>query len=149
MNGRPRLSWEDTAMNLAFNIAEFRSEDPYVQVGSCIIKHDKSILVGYNGAPTGLDLDWKNRDERRDWVFHAEANVLNRVLPNETYILAATHIPCGECLKIIKQKEINTVYYSIESPQYDPIKVKKLAIKYQINLIRHSYGTTNTTNRVD
>lgn len=136
MSGRKRLSWEETAIKLAFNIAEYRSEDLYVQVGAVIIKHDNSILLGYNGAPKGMSLDWSNRDLRREWVLHAESNVLNRVLPGETKLLAVTHIPCKDCLKIIKQKEIQIVYYSIESQQYDPENVKKLAIQYDIKLIQ-------------
>jgi deoxycytidylate deaminase len=75
--GRNRLNWAQTAINLAYDIAKYRSEDPYVQVGACIIKKDKSMLLGYNGAPSGVDIDWANRDKRRARVLHAEANVLN------------------------------------------------------------------------
>ena len=135
-SGRTRLTWPETAIRLAFNIAEYRSQDIFLQVGACIIKNDNSIILGYNGAPKNMEMDWSNRDERRKWVFHAESNVLNRVLPGETKLLAVTHIPCGDCLKIIKQKEIDTVYYSIESPQYDPNSVKKMAEQYRIKLIQ-------------
>lgn len=131
-----RLSWPQTALNLAFNIAKYRSEDPYVKVGACIIKKDKSILLGYNGAPKGMQMDWSNRDERRKWVFHAESNVLNRVLPGETELLAVTHIPCSDCLKIVKQKEIKTVYYSIRSEQYNPSVVENMAKLFEIELIQ-------------
>ena len=75
---RERLSWEDTAINLAFQIADYRSEDPYVQVGAVAVKKDKSIILGYNGAPSGIEIDWSNRDERRKRVLHAEANVRER-----------------------------------------------------------------------
>lgn len=134
-----RLTWEQTALNLAFDIAKYRSEDPYVKVGACIIKKDKSILLGYNGAPKGMTMDWSNRDERRKWVFHAESNVLNRVLPGEAELLAVTHIPCVDCLKVIKQKEINTVYYSIRSEQYSPAVVENMAAMFQIKLIQLNY----------
>ena len=134
-----RLTWEQTALNLAFDIAKYRSEDPYVKVGACIIKKDKSILLGYNGAPKGMTMDWSNRDERRKWVFHAESNVLNRVLPGEAELLAVTHIPCVDCLKVIKQKEINTVYYSIRSEQYSPAIVENMAAMFQIKLIQLNY----------
>lgn len=136
-----RLTWEQTALNLAFDIARYRSEDPYVKVGACIIKKDKSIILGYNGAPKGMTMDWSNRDERRKWVFHAESNVLNRILPGEAELLAVTHIPCVDCLKVIKQKEINTVYYSIRSPQYSPEVVDKMADMFQIKLIQLNYVT--------
>ena len=137
-----RLGWEQTAMNLAFDIAKYRSEDPYVKVGACIIKKDKSIVLGYNGAPSGMTMDWSNRDERRKWVFHAESNVLNRVLPGETWLLAVTHIPCMDCLKVIKQKEIDTVYYSIRSPQYNPEQVEEVAKLFNIQLIEQHYSVT-------
>jgi dCMP deaminase len=140
MNARIRLSWEETALNLAFDIAKYRSEDPYVQVGACVIKHDNSIILGYNGAPKNMKLDWSNRDERRKWVFHAEANALDKVLPGDAKLIAVTHIPCNDCLKIIKRKEINTVYYSIESLQYDPDSVKEMAKLYNINLIQLRYS---------
>jgi deoxycytidylate deaminase len=136
-----RLSWEQTAINLAFDIAKYRSEDPYVKVGACIIKQDNSIVLGYNGAPAGMVMDWSNRDERRKWVFHAESNVLNRILPGEAKLLAVTHMPCVECLKVIKQKEINTVYYSIRIPQYSPEVVDKMADMFQIKLIQLNYVT--------
>lgn len=136
-----RLTWAQTAMNLAFDIAKYRSEDPYVKVGACIIKKDKSIVLGYNGAPKGMNMDWSNRDERRKWVFHAESNVLNRILPAEAELLAVTHIPCVDCLKVIKQKEIDTVYYSIRSEQYSPAVVENMADMFQIKLIQLLYVT--------
>jgi deoxycytidylate deaminase len=136
MNGRNRLSWEETALNLAFDIAKYRSEDPYIQVGACVLKNDNSIILGYNGAPSGMSLDWSNRDKRRKWIFHAEANVLNRILPGETKLLAVTHMPCSDCLKIIKQKEIDVVYYKLELEQYDPGKVKQIANIYNIKLVK-------------
>lgn len=134
-----RLTWEQTALNLAFDIAKYRSEDPYVKVGACIIKKDKSIVLGYNGAPSGMTMDWTNRDERRKWVFHAESNVLNRILPGEAELLAVTHLPCIECLKVIKQKEINTVYYSIQIPQYNPEQVEQTAKLFNVELKQLHY----------
>ena len=60
--GRPRLSWEETALRLAYGIADYRSQDPYVQVGAAIIKQDNDIVVGYNGPPAGIEIDWSDRD---------------------------------------------------------------------------------------
>ena len=134
-----RLNWPQTAMNLAFDIAKYRSEDPYVKVGACIIKKNKDIVLGYNGAPANMQLDWSNRDERRKWVFHAEANALTRILPGEAILLAVTHIPCIDCLKDIKMKAIDTVYYSIRSEQYNPQMVEEIASIYKINLIKLDY----------
>ena len=50
------------------------------------------MFLGYNGAPSGVDIDWSDRNARRERVLHAEANVLNFVKPNEVELLACTHL---------------------------------------------------------
>ncbi len=137
--GRDRLNWPETAINLAFDIAKYRSEDPYVQVGAVIIKKDGSMFLGYNGAPSGVDIDWSDRDARRSRVLHAEANVLNFVKPDEVELLACTHLPCKECLKMIAQKRIEKVYYSNELKGYDSSLTFKLAEEFGINIIKVNY----------
>ena len=137
--GRNRLNWAETAINLAYDIAKYRSEDPYVQVGAVIIKKDGSMFLGYNGAPSGVDIDWSDRDARRERVLHAEANVLNFVKPNEVELLACTHLPCKECLKTIAQKRVSTVYYSEELKGYDSSLTFKLAEEFGINIIKVNY----------
>ena len=132
--GRNRLNWAQTAINLAYDIAKYRSEDPYVQVGACIIKKDKSMLLGYNGAPSGVDIEWANRDKRRARVLHAEANVLNFVKPNEVELLACTHLPCTECLKVIAQKQIDKVYFAEYLDNYDSDATIELANEFGIEL---------------
>lgn len=138
-SGRNRLPWEKTAMNLAYDIASYRSEDPFVQVGAVIIKNDNSILVGYNGAPKKMELDWTDRDARRVRVFHAEANVLNLVIPGEVRLMAVTHLPCIDCLKIIKQKEISLVYYGESIEKYNPTLVYSVAAEFGIELKQLGY----------
>ena len=122
-------------MKLAYNIAKYRSEDPYVQVGACIIKKDKSILLGYNGAPSGVDIDWSNRNKRRPKVLHAEANVLNFVKPGEVELLACTHCPCSECLKAVVQKKINKVYFAEYLDNYDSDDTIEMAKEFGIKLV--------------
>ena len=143
--GRNRLDWPETAINLAHDIAEYRSEDPYVQVGAVIIKKDGSMFLGYNGAPSGVDIDWSNRDARRERVLHAEANVLNFVKPNEVELLACTHLPCKECLKMIAQKRIDKVYYSKELKGYDSSLTFDLAEEFGINIIKLNYEKAKET----
>jgi dCMP deaminase len=137
MNGRNRLSWEETALRLAYNIADYRSEDIFIRVGACAIKKDgNSIVLGYNGSLPKQDIDWSNRDERRKRVCHAESNVLNRILPNEVSFLAVTHLPCPECLKIIGQKLIPKVIYCEELEGYPNDFTKKLAKEFNIELVQ-------------
>lgn len=43
--GRKRYSWEETALRLAFDIADYRSQDPYIQVGAVILKKRQIIYT--------------------------------------------------------------------------------------------------------
>ncbi len=134
--GRKRLSWEETALKLAFNIADYRSEDPYVQVGAVIIKNDNSIILGYNGAPPNVDIDWSDRDARRDRVIHAEANAVDNIKFGEAKLMATTAMPCKACMVKIAGKGIKKVYYSQELDGYDNVLAKKLAEEFGIQLIQ-------------
>ncbi len=143
-NGRNRLDWKQTAINLAFDIAEYRSEDPYTQVGACaILKEGFEVGLGYNGPPSGVDIDWSNREAKNQRVLHAEANVLNRIMPNTVSILAVTHLPCNECIKTIKQKGIKIVIYTIELTRYNSDLTRKLAVEFGIELIQMNPTTKN------
>lgn len=136
MNGRKRYDWVTTSLALAEQIANLRCEDPYVQVGAVAVKKDKSFILGYNGAPSGVDIDWSNRDKRRPRVIHAEANALNYCKPgDEIEFLAVTHLPCQECIKLIKQKGIKTVYFKHILPNYNSQLTFELAKEFGIDLI--------------
>ena len=136
MNGRKRLSWEETALMLAFDIAEYRSEDPYVQVGAVIIKHDNSIILGYNGAPPKIYIDWSDRNARRDRVIHAEANALDNIRFGEAKLMAVTAMPCKACIVKLAQKGVKKVYYGKELDGYDNGLAKQLAKEFGIELLQ-------------
>lgn len=137
MNNRQRKDWVYTALKLAENIAELRSEDPYVQVGCCAIKNNSEIILGYNGLPSGFNMSMEDRDARRPYMIHAERNVLDRVEQNEVKIFAVTHMPCVECLKSIKQKGISCVFYAHElERKEDVIASRKMASDFKIFLLK-------------
>ena len=140
MKGRNTLSWEDTAIRLAFNIAGYRSEDPFVQVGAVAIKNDNSIILGYNGPPRGIDIDWSDRDERRPKMLHAEENVLNSLSFGECKIFAVTALPCPACMRSIANKGIKKVHYAGELEGYDNDLSRKFAKEFGIELILHQEG---------
>lgn len=109
-----RINWDIYALKLA-KVASLRSEDPYVQVGACILRQDNSVAsLGYNGAPKGVEINWDDRDERRQRVVHAEANALRYIQPNEAYLLACTLLPCNDCLRNIASYGIKNVIYEEE-----------------------------------
>lgn len=112
MNGRNRLSWDEYALALA-KTAALRSEDPYVQVGACCLRHDGSVCsLGYNGAPPGVNIDWIDRDNRRKFVLHAETNCLRYCSPNECKLMAVTMLPCTDCLRQIAGVGIKKVIFA-------------------------------------
>jgi len=116
-------------------VASERSEDPYLKVGSCVLRHDHSIAgVGYNGTVPGIQIDWTDRDKRRLRVVHAEINCLAYVHPNECYLIASTLLPCNNCL-------VNIARYGIKKIVYKDVYERDqstldLAKEFGIELIR-------------
>ena len=132
--GSTRLGWGEYALKLAQAAAE-RSEDPYIKVGACVLRNDKSVAgVGYNGPPSKINIDWSNRDERRKRVIHAEINALRYSTPGECSLLACTLLPCNDCLKTIAAHGIKQVIYS-EVYEKDQTSLD-LAREFRISLIK-------------
>lgn len=106
------MTWEEYALALA-KVASLKSKDPYIKVGCCLLRSDNTIAsLGYNGFPPGVEEDWSDRDERRKYVNHAEANALRFVKPGECYLAAVTLLPCNDCLKALASYGIKKIIYS-------------------------------------
>ena len=109
-----RLNWDEYALELA-KTASLRSEDPYIQVGACALSSDNRVLgLGYNGLAPGKDVDeqfWLDRDKRRPFMIHAEANCLSLFKSGECKILAVTLMPCSACATLIAGYQIKRVVY--------------------------------------
>jgi dCMP deaminase len=139
----PRISWKTYALKLA-TVASERSEDPFMKVGACTLRFDNSVAgLGYNGAPPGININWTNRDQRRNKVIHAEVNALRYVRPDECYFLACTHLPCNDCLKLISSYGIKEIYFN-EVYQRDMSSLD-LAPEFDIKLL----CTENVTKSLD
>ena len=113
INVRP--SWQRYAMNLAHTAAA-RSEDPYHRVGACALDSDHRVLgLGYNGLASGKDASsdfWEDRDARRPYMIHAEANCLSLFKAGQAKLLAVTLLPCASCATMIASYHIPEVVYS-------------------------------------
>ena len=109
-----RISWEEYALRIA-DVASLRSEDPYVKVGACALnKENRVIGVAYNGLSSGKIVDesfWKDRDKRRPFMIHAEANLLSLFSKNECHLIACTLLPCSSCATLIAANGIKKVIY--------------------------------------
>jgi len=109
-----RLSWNKYAINLAIEASK-RSEDPHRKVGACALSHDNRVLgVAYNGLVSGKNVGksfWKNRDERRKYMIHAETNLLSLFERGECRLIATTLLPCCYCARMICAWGIPSVIY--------------------------------------
>ena len=110
-----RISWEQYALNIA-EVASQRSEDPYQKVGACALNHQNMVIgIGYNGLASGVTMPyknfWDNRDYRRKFMIHAEANCLSLCKKGEIKLLAVTLLPCSYCATLIASYGVKKVVY--------------------------------------
>lgn len=126
-----RITW---ALEIA-QVAATMSEDPYKKVGSVALRPDNSIAaVSYNGAPPNIEIDWSNRDERRQYVIHSEMNLLRYIKPHECDRIALTLSPCVDCLKNMASYGIESIYFIEKYDKCDYNIVEKIADLYKIKL---------------
>lgn len=109
-----RLSWEEYALKIA-EVAALRSEDIYAQVGACALDYSNRVIgVSYNGLAQGKNVEsnfWDDRDKRRPFMIHAEANLLSLFERNRCRLLACTLLPCSSCATLIASHGIKQVVY--------------------------------------
>jgi len=104
------MDWYEYALSLA-DAAAKKSKDPWRKVGCCLLRHDNTPILGYNGFPKGIQEDWSDRNERRDLVVHAEQNALRYARPEECYLAAVNLLPCKDCIKALASYGIRKVVY--------------------------------------
>lgn len=137
---KQRPDWYRYALMLA-KTAALRSEDPYMKVGAVVVRKDNSVAsIGYNGAPPGIKLDWRDREKRRKFVIHAEINAFRYVHKSDTEggFIAITHRPCSACLPVIAAHGILHVVYAepIDPVTYEPGTLDEIAEKLGIQVRR-------------
>lgn len=107
-----RIDWATFALMHAMTNT-LRSQDPWHKVGAALMRRDHTIAaMGYNGPPKGVEVDWSDRDERRRWMIHAEANAFRYITPkDDVYLLATTMMPCSDCVKLAASYGITEIIY--------------------------------------
>lgn len=112
-----RINWDEYALSLA-QVAKLRSEDVYRQVGACALDHENRVLgVAYNGLKSGKKVDaefWSDRNRRRPFMLHAEANLLSLFKKGDCKTIALTCSPCSACATLIAAHDIKRVIYCDE-----------------------------------
>lgn len=132
-----RLSWEQYALELA-KTASLRSEDPFRKVGACALSKTNRVLgVAYNGLTAGKEVNaefWNDRDKRRPFMIHAEANLMSLFNRGECGIIAVTLLPCVCCAKLICAWGVPKVVYSEEYDNVDAIHTKEIFDFYDVEI---------------
>tara|TARA_Y100001963_G_scaffold159378_1_gene262803 strand:- start:1087 stop:1494 length:408 start_codon:yes stop_codon:yes gene_type:complete len=132
-----RINWDEYALELA-KTASRRSEDPYRKVGACALGYDNKVLgLGYNGLAPDKDVGlefWLDRDTRRPYMIHAEANCLSLFRSGECKLLAVTLLPCSYCATLIAAYKIPKVVYSQEYERDS--EAKRIFDFYAIELLK-------------
>lgn len=133
-----RPTKQEWALGLAFAAAK-RSEDLHNKVGAVVCKQDGTVAgIGYNGAPTGIEIDWTQREKRREFVIHAEINALRLARFGETAngFMAVTHCPCTNCILAAASHGIKTIVWSTELnwSNYDREAIERVALTCGIAL---------------
>lgn len=109
-----KISWEEYALRIS-EVASLRSEDPFVKVGACALDFNNRVIgVAYNGLAPKITVDasfWADRDKRRPYMIHAEANLLSLFKRGECSLLACTLLPCSCCASMISAYGIKKVVY--------------------------------------
>ena len=138
-NNVVRPTWNDMFMQIAEVVAK-RSKDPHTKVGAVIVKDNHILGIGYNAEPRGFsyDFDWHSK-EKYDYVIHAELNAI----ANSTYFgnsiagstIYLTLSPCSECMKLLIQYGIGTIYYKDKYKDFE--KSERMAKYSNITLIKY------------
>jgi dCMP deaminase len=122
-----RPSWDQYFMQITRQVAE-RSTCPRAQVGAVIVRDRNILATGYNGAPSGLAhcseagcVIYESRAPNGEVELncyrsiHAEINAITQAAKNGAAILGAdiyvTHSPCIQCMKVLVNTGIRTVFY--------------------------------------
>lgn len=110
-----RINWREYALKIAYT-ASLRSEDPHRKVGACALNASNMVVgVGYNGLASGKevpDVFWEDRDLRRPYMIHAEANCLSLCRKGEVDLLAVTLLPCSYCATLIAAYGVKQVVFA-------------------------------------
>lgn len=113
--------WDKHFLDLAKLIATM-SKDPSTQVGSVIVRPDRTIVsTGFNGFPRGMNDDealYANRDIKIERIVHAEMNAIlhSRESLKGCSIYIYPLLPCPNCAISVIQSGIQRVYAPVCPP---------------------------------
>lgn len=131
-----RLTIPEYAMALA-HVASLRSEDPFRKVGAVAIDFDNRVIgTAYNGLAPGFNASddfWVDRDDRRKFMIHAEANLCSLFTRGSARLVACTTKPCTSCMQMLCAYGVREIYYRDDYPESEADAICRL---YNIQLVQ-------------
>ena len=118
MKPTKEMKYDNLYMDLAVRIAQM-SHDIDTKVGSLIVKDNNILAFGFNGMPSGMPNDCKDKDGVTKFeVIHAETNAICKLAKTSSSAEGATMYctlaPCGECAKLIIQSGIARIVFDTD-----------------------------------
>ena len=102
-------------MDIAVRVAEM-SHDKRHKVGCVIVKDGQIISQGWNGMPSGMPNQTRDKDGKTlPEVIHSEANALMKMAKHggncKDATIYCTYSPCWGCAKLLLQAGIKRIVY--------------------------------------
>lgn len=146
--------WHNFFMSIATEAACL-SKDTSTKVGACIVKHNKILSVGYNGAPKLFDdnlVPTLNNDtnpnvklqypttisnsilhQKNTYMVHAELNAvlnydgsLSNLQDSTIYV---TILPCHNCALLLAQLGVAEIIYKEEYHRKEEVEASRYILK--------------------
>lgn len=146
--------WDKRFMKIAYDVATWSScIRNKRQVGAVIVKNNRIVATGYNGAPSGIDSCAERGEclrtklhipsgQRQELCYatHGEQNALIQAaklgISVDGATMYVTHRPCAICTKLIINAGIKRIVYAYDYPDEFSTKLLEQAgvVLHQLTL---------------
>jgi dCMP deaminase len=142
-SSKKRLSKDKYFLNLAQVVAE-RGTCPRLKVGTVLVKEDKIISTGYNGAPRGvehcIEVGCRLVNGHCSRAVHSEVNSILQAayhgVQTKGSTLYTNYMPCENCTKEIINAGVERIVYKDLYKNTDQSFAKKLLKQAKVKLVR-------------
>ena len=127
-----RPSWDEYFMGITEKVSA-RATCPRATVGAVVVKDNRILSTGYNGAPAGkphcIDVGCQMVDDHCDRTIHAETNAVTQAARFGTslngatmYMWANIDIPsCNKCMQVMEAAGIINVKVYAGGRNYESV----------------------------
>lgn len=127
-----RPNWDQYFMNITREVAA-RATCPRASVGAVVVKDNRILSTGYNGAPPGkphcIDIGCQIVDDHCDRTIHAETNAVTQAARFGTsldgatmYMWANIDVPiCNKCMQVVEAAGIINIRVIAGKRNYESV----------------------------